>query len=125
MTLGKVEMKDKNEFLIDGQQADCLLQPGTLVSQSGLYEICHNGESRSTVILIKSTVFPYCRDCGEDVRFRLIKAAPHISEDPDFIEFVGDPEYDSQDSADPRIVFVTQLGLDHGFRYSQEDIQAG
>ena len=118
-------MNDEDQSLIGGQQADCVLQPGTLVSESGLYEICHKGESRSTVILIKNTVFPYCRDCGEDVRFRLIKAAPHISEDPDFIAFVGDPEYDSQDSTDPTSVFLMQLGPDHGFRYSQKDIQAG
>ena len=117
-------MQDNNQPITSNadEQTDCPFLPGELICESGLYEICHKGEPRSTVILIKNTVFPYCKDCGEDVRFRLIKAAPHISEDPDFIEFVDDPEEKSQDLAAPRNAFVMQLGLDHGFRYSQEDL---
>ncbi len=115
-------MQEKDLPLMKNEQADCPFVSGTLICESGLYEICHKDEPRSTVILIKNTLFPDCTNCGEDVRFKLIKAAPHISEDPDFLEFIGDPEYDSQEIAAPSNAFVVQLGLDHGFRHSKEDI---
>jgi hypothetical protein len=102
-------------------QSDCSFSPGELICESGLYEVCHTGPPRSTVILIKNDVFPSCEDCGEGVRFKLIKAVPHVSEDPDFVEFVGEVEESSPELAAPGDALPTQLGLDHGFRYSQED----
>jgi hypothetical protein len=110
-----------------------MLNPGELVQHSGLYEICHEDETRATVILARNTVFPYCRQCGDRVRYKLVQVAPHISEDPDFREepFCEDP--DSGPAADnpgylmqvPTSTLPVQLGRAHGFRFHQDNLQAG
>jgi hypothetical protein len=65
-------------------QSDCPFEPGTLVPQSGLYEVCHKDERRTPAVLLAGELFLECRRCGGDVRYRLLRPAPHISEDPDF-----------------------------------------
>ena len=65
-----------------------LLRCGDTVPQSGIYEALHmqhnaDSEGLSVVALRGETVQP-CADCGEEVRLRLLHAAPHISEDADF-----------------------------------------
>ncbi len=103
-------------------QSDCTLMPGELISHSGVYEICHFDEDRATAILMRDTIFPYCRQCGERVRYKLLQVVPHISEDPDFREELSDnPSYlmDIQNTT-----FPMQLGKAHGFRFQQDTIQA-
>jgi hypothetical protein len=102
-------------------QSDCTLLPGELIEHSGIYEICHFDEDRATVILMRNTIFPYCRQCGERVRYKLIQAVPHISEDPDFREDLPDnPDYLMQV---PTTTFPMQLGKTHGFRFQQDALQ--
>lgn len=112
-------MKNGNHVVYD--QSDCPLLPGEIVQESGVYEICHADEPRVSVLLLKNTFFPYCKQCGEDVRYRMVQAAPHISEDPDFLEDF--PEI-HPDNPETRIVIPNntspqQLGIAHGFRFWQ------
>lgn len=104
-------------------QSDCTLLPGDLIAHTGVYEICHFDEQRATVMLMRNGIFPYCRQCGERVRYKLIQAVPHISEDPDFREdlLAGDnPGYLVQV---PTTTFPMQLGKAHGFRFQQDNLQ--
>jgi len=103
-------------------QSDCTLEPGEPIVCSGIYEICHFDENRATAILMRNTIFPYCRQCGERVRYKLLQPIPHISEDPDFREEAPDnPNYLMQV---PTTTFPMQLGKAHGFRFHQDTIQA-
>jgi hypothetical protein len=102
-------------------QSDCPYLPGEVIAQSGLYEICHRDEPRTSVILTVNGFFPFCRKCEDRVRYKLLQAVPHISEDPDFNE--------SPDNLDIEMLtqkqhFPLQLGLSHGFRFWQ-DTQGG
>lgn len=107
-------------------QSDCTLAPGEMIDYSGIYEICHHDEDRATVILMRNTIFPYCRKCGEKVRYRLLQVVPHISEDEDFRE---DPPPQRDNPAYtmriPTSSFPLQLGRAHGFRFQQDTLQAG
>src|SRR5882757_2655614 len=103
-------------------QSDCPYLPGEVITQSGLYEICHRDEPRTSVILTVNGFFPFCRKCEGRVRYKLLQAVPHISEDPDFNE--------SPDNLDIEMLphkqhFPLQLGLTHGFRFWQDTTQAG
>jgi hypothetical protein len=106
-------------------QSDCLISPGETVTRSGIYEICHSDEPRVTVLLTVNTVFPFCRRCGELVRYKLLHSAPHISEDPDFQEDFSTPDNPAQRIVFPKYTFPLQLGISHGFRFGQETVQAG
>ncbi len=101
-------------------QSDCNINPGETVEQSGIYEICHSDEPRATLLLIRNSFFPYCRQCGDSVRFRLVQAAPHISEDPDFNEAASEIDNSLLNQGTPINLFPTQLGIAHGFRFLQE-----
>jgi hypothetical protein len=105
-------------------QSDCSLEPGSSVPESGLYEICHADEPRAKVILTRESTFPFCRKCEERVRYKLLQAVPHISEDPDFTEFSNDPYNPPEHSAAPKRELPLQLGRAHGFRFWQNDLQA-
>lgn len=105
-------------------QTDCFLAPGELVQQSGIYEICHQDEPRASVILMRNTIFPYCRRCGERVRYKILELIPHISEDPDFQEDPPETDNPSHKMMIPTPTFPMQLGRAHGFRFQQEAIQA-
>jgi hypothetical protein len=65
-----METRDTNTQIFN--QTECLLAPGELVQYSGIYEICHHDEPRSTVIFIRNTIFPYCRQCGDLVRYKVL-----------------------------------------------------
>ena len=108
----------------DYDQADCPFPAGETIEQSGLYEICHHDEPRTTVILVHNGVFPFCRQCGEKVRYKLLQAVPHISEDPDFNEFLEGPYNPAMESASQSHAVPIQLGLAYGFRFFQEPVQA-
>ena len=99
-------------------QSDCPFLPGEIIAQSGLYEICHYREPRTTVILTVNGFFPFCRTCGDKVRYRLVRAVPHISEDPDFKESVS-PGNQVETAAENHS-FPVQLGMMHGFRFVEE-----
>lgn len=113
-------MKFLNVNYIKFDQSDCPILPGELVEQSGIYEICHTDEARTTVLLTRNSVFPYCKQCGHAVRFKLVQAAPHISEDPDFMEEVMKTDNSLLNQPTPKSVFPRQLGLAHGFRFLQD-----
>jgi hypothetical protein len=61
-----------------------LYRPAERVPDTGIYELLHESGSSGTIVLVRDREFPACPDCGSAVRFRLIQAAPHISEDEDF-----------------------------------------
>jgi len=109
-------------------QTDCTINPGELIQHSGIYEICHEDERRATVILMRNTIFPFCRQCGEHVRYKLLQAVPHISEDEDFREerLPDDQPGDNPDflMQTPTSTLPTQLGRAHGFRFKQDNLQA-
>lgn len=101
-------------------QSDCTLNPGETVTESGIYEICHSDEPRTALLMLRNSVFPFCRKCGDSVRFRLVQAAPHISEDPDFNEEVSQVDNSMLNQGIPTSLSPTQLGITHGFRFLQE-----
>lgn len=60
---------------------------GETVSYSGIYEVIH-GDAQTdlglTLVALRGEKVQRCLRCGEEVRLRLVHAAPHISEDDDF-----------------------------------------
>jgi hypothetical protein len=116
-----MELRNTNQQIFD--QAECLLSPGELVQYSGIYEICHHDEPRSTVIFIRNTIFPYCRRCGDLVRYKILELVPHISEDPDFQEDPPDADNPCYKMRIPTPTFPMQLNRAHGFRFQQNDLQ--
>ena len=70
------------------QPADRVFSPGELVPFAGIYSYLHaNGcGAASEIVLLDGEVFPHCRQCGGEGNFRLLRGAPHISEDADFYE---------------------------------------
>ena len=121
-TGNNMELKDTNIEIFD--QSDCTLAPGELIEQSGIYEICHQDEPRASVILMRNTIFPFCRRCGELVRYKILELVPHISEDPDFQEDTPEIDNPSHKMEIPTSTFPMQLGRAHGFRFQQDCIQA-
>jgi hypothetical protein len=105
-------------------QSDCTLCPGELIENSGIYEICHHDEGRATVILMRNTIFPYCRRCGERVRYKLVQAVPHISEDVDFREDPPTTDNPPYAMRIPTSTFPLQLDEEHGFRFQQNTLPA-
>jgi hypothetical protein len=104
-------------------QSDCPFCPGELIVISGIYEICHRDEPRVKVLLVRNTIFPMCKRCADEVRYKMVRAAPHISEDPDFVENVSNADIATATSTSLGVSSV-QLGFSHGFRYSQECLEA-
>jgi hypothetical protein len=104
-------------------QTDCTLAPGELIEQSGIYEICHQDEPRASVILMRNSIFPFCRRCGDMVRYKILELVPHISEDPDFQEDPPETDNPSHKMMIPTPTFPMQLGRAHGFRFQQDCLQ--
>jgi hypothetical protein len=139
-----MEVKNGNHIRFD--VSDCTLNPGELVRESGIYEICHVDEPRVTALFLRNTFFPYCKRCGESVRYKLIQAVPHISEDADFLEDFEEVDnsttnltipnntvpFELPGSQDARVLFLIlvlyvmgwELGVAHGFRFWQQLVQA-
>ena len=137
-------MKAKNGNGSHYDISDCPISPGTLVEESGIYEICHVDEPRVTVLLLRNTFFPSCKRCGDDVRYKLVQAVPHISEDPDFLEDFQQTDNSTVNLTIPNItvpfqsrgpqhallvllfsrVMGWELGVAHGFRFWQQLVQA-
>jgi hypothetical protein len=116
-----MELNETNVETFD--QSDCTLAPGELIEQSGIYEICHQDEPRASVILMRNSIFPFCRRCGEMVRYKILELVPHISEDPDFQEDHSASDNPSLKMQIPTSTFPMQLGRAHGFRFQQDCLQ--
>ena len=60
--------------------------PGQVARNSGIYEIIHEGHTGSMqkALVVKGDVFLPCTRCDDRVRYRLLEAAPRITEDEDF-----------------------------------------
>lgn len=63
-------------------------RPGEPVPETGIYEVLHDRKHRISheVMLRSKDLFPPCDQCGMHVRFKVIRTAPYIFEDEDFIE---------------------------------------
>jgi len=59
---------------------------GSIVLETGIYEVTHNQAHRAPhdVVMLAGDVFPACDTCNTRVRFRLVRTAPYIFQDPDF-----------------------------------------
>jgi len=106
-------------------QSDCPYSPGEVVSESGVYEICHYDEPRATVIFTVNGIFPSCRNCGDKVRYKLVNAVPHISEDPDFKESILTVDDMQSETIVQQENLPVQLGWAHGFRFWHDTAQDG
>jgi len=73
-----------NLYDLTASQGDCPFEPGELVEQSGIYEVCHSDGPRETIVLLRGAVFRGCDCCRAQVRYRLVRSAPYIFEDQDF-----------------------------------------
>ncbi len=60
-------------------------RPGERIPGSGVYLVVHR-EHRPTheATLVTGKPFPVCARCGAGVRFRLLRNASSIEQDPDF-----------------------------------------
>ena len=59
--------------------------PGELVEHAGVYLVRHD-DHRPTheVVLLARHIYPACENCGETVRYELLRAVPYLFDDPDF-----------------------------------------
>lgn len=62
--------------------------PGATIPESGIYEIIHDNAHRAAheSVLVRGDAFPLCDVCQDRVRFRVVRTAPYIFEDEDFVE---------------------------------------
>ncbi|HKD79714.1 MAG TPA: hypothetical protein VKH81_08470 [Candidatus Angelobacter sp.] len=59
------------------------LQPGEVCAQSGLYEVTHLAHRAPHNVMVSANdVFPPCRQCGVNVRFRLLLGSSSEPEQP-------------------------------------------
>jgi len=66
---------------------DTTYTPGDTVPTSGIYQVIHEpGENKKPheVIALQGELFPVCRTCLREVKFKLLKAANHIRQDDSF-----------------------------------------
>ena len=58
-------------------------RPGDRCEASGIYLVNHGGNHvpPHEVTVVFGDAFPYCRECGEDLRFRAVRLALHASND--------------------------------------------
>lgn len=58
---------------MSGESVEGELQPGDICIHAGLYEVIHREHRLSHQVVVSAgDVFPRCKRCGADVRFRLI-----------------------------------------------------
>ena len=66
---------------------DTIYMPGDTVPSSGIYEVIHELDENKKpheVIALQGEIFPTCRICQRQVKFRFVKAANHIKQDDSF-----------------------------------------
>jgi hypothetical protein len=56
-------------------------KPGDAVKKSGIYSVRHRAQHAGDheVTCVAGQKFPGCGECGEDVRFSLVRHAAHVS----------------------------------------------
>ena len=62
--------------------------PGATIPESGIYEVLHEDDHRAAheSVMVKGDQFPFCDTCEDRVRFRVVRTAPYIFDDEDFVE---------------------------------------
>src|SRR6185437_8681379 len=62
--------------------------PGAPVPETGIYEVLHDRQHREPLVfvMIRGPPFPPCDQCDMRVRFKLVRTAPYIFDDEDFVE---------------------------------------
>ena len=62
--------------------------PGSPIPETGIYEVIHDKSHREAheAVLHGADLFPTCDQCNENVRFRLVRTAPYIFDDEDFVK---------------------------------------
>lgn len=65
-----------------------LFLPGDPIPETGIYEVIHDRGHRASheVVMHGQDVFPACDQCDTRVRFKLVRTAPYIFDDEDFVE---------------------------------------
>lgn len=68
---------------------ELLVRCGEIVEKSGIYEELHEshelGPEPIEIVAIRGEMLHPCKTCGDQVRWRLLYGAPHVSEDEDFV----------------------------------------
>jgi hypothetical protein len=61
-------------------------KPGDKVKRSGIYAVVHDEEHEEEheVTCVAGKAFPPCNDCEGKVRFRLVRAAHHVTKHRNF-----------------------------------------
>jgi hypothetical protein len=59
---------------------------GEVVRYTGIYEVIHDLHHREAheVVMHVGDSFPTCDNCGDRVKFKVIRTAPYIFDDEDF-----------------------------------------
>jgi len=62
--------------------------PGAPVPETGIYEVIHDRAHRDAheVVMHRGDPFPPCVQCEARVRFKLVRTAPYIFDDEDFVD---------------------------------------
>ncbi len=62
--------------------------PGAPAPDTGIYEVIHDRAHRDSheVVMHRGDLFPPCDQCDQRVRFKLVRTAPYIFDDEDFVE---------------------------------------
>ncbi|SRR5581483_7336222 len=71
-----------------GSKDQQLFEAGSVVRETGIYEVIHHYGHRTPheVLMLRDDIFPYCDQCRDQVRFKLIRTATYVFDDPDFVE---------------------------------------
>ena len=61
---------------------------GETIPESGIYEVMHQDNHRTMheSVMVKGDPFPHCDTCDARVRFRVVRTAPYIFHDEDFVD---------------------------------------
>jgi hypothetical protein len=82
---GRIKLKEVNFRGARGMMTDEVFQPASEIPESGIYQVQHyRHRLYHDVIILRGQNFPVCSECGSNVRFRLVKAAPYIEFDRNF-----------------------------------------
>lgn len=62
--------------------------PGQPVPETGIYEVIHDRSHRPSheAVMHREDLFPLCDQCDTRVRFKLVRTAPYIFDDADFVD---------------------------------------
>lgn len=62
--------------------------PGQPVPETGIYEVIHDLAHRASheAVMHREDLFPLCDQCDTRVRFKLVRTAPYIFDDEDFVD---------------------------------------